>query len=251
MDDQSAAKGLQGALESAIRELRLTEDPEQRNELLATILRLKAQLRAEEELVHSILDLPDELPESLSELSREELQPLLLRVETALRHIPAGELSAEAAERRSARVQSLTGQHRLLLAEIARRNEESYSPGPADAPAFEPQGYSAAPGMVKSRAENNDYYVESFRDHPWFPAISAAHFELQRLIPGYNIVQIKNKFGGLRYYFSYPEPIALSKDFPAYSSEDKIRAMAQRIVARAEGWVDGYEQAHRELTTED
>jgi len=127
--------------------------------------------------------------------------------------------------------------------ELERIREESYSPGPGDAPAYEPLGYAAIPGFVKSRPENNEHYVEGFRNHPWYPAISSAHRQLEELIPGYNISQIKEKFGELRYYFSYPELIPTRDDWPAYSTEDKVRAMVDRVIARAEGWVEGYEAA--------
>ena len=104
------------------------------------------------------------------------------------------------------------------------------------APVEEPEGYRAAPGWVKSRPENNDYYVEQFRGDPWFPAIENAHKNLSLIIPGYNIVQIKDKFGGLRFYYDLPDEL----------NTDEYRARADRVISYAEGWVDGYEEAQKE-----
>lgn len=110
-------------------------------------------------------------------------------------------------------------------------------------PAEEPEGYHARPGWIKARPENNDFYVEQFKDHPWYPIIKETHERLNELIPGYNISQIKEKFGGLRYYFSYPDPIPVKPEWPAYSTPEKIQNMADRIVEFAEGWVAGFEAA--------
>jgi hypothetical protein len=116
-----------------------------------------------------------------------------------------------------------------------------------DPPAPEPQGYLAKPGFVKSNPANNDYYVEQFMDDEWYPAIKRTNELLTELIPGYNIRQIKDKFGGLRYYFDYPEEIPTNPEWPAYDSVEKIRAMAKGIVTYAEGWVEGYEARKREV----
>jgi hypothetical protein len=111
-------------------------------------------------------------------------------------------------------------------------------------PAPEPQGYAAVPGYVKNNPLNNDYYVEQFKDDPWYPIIKRTHERLTELIPGYNIAQIKDKFGGLRYYFDFPEVIPIHPEWPAYDTEEKVRAMAQRVVTYAEAWVDGFEYHH-------
>lgn len=97
-------------------------------------------------------------------------------------------------------------------------------------PAPEPKGYAAVPGFVKSNPLNNDYYVEQFRDDPWYPIIKQTHERLTAVIPGYNIAQIKDKFGGLRYYFDEPQD----------SLEEKVKE-ARQIVAYATAWVDGFE----------
>lgn len=67
-------------------------------------------------------------------------------------------------------------------------------------PVEEPDGYNSRPGYVKSRPENNQHYVDQYADDPWFEIISRCAAELEEVIPGYNIAQIKAKFGGLRFY---------------------------------------------------
>lgn len=106
----------------------------------------------------------------------------------------------------------------------------------SSAPVDEPTGYRAAPGYAKTHPENNDYYVAEFEGHPWYPAILEAHHSLTQAVPGYNIVQIKEKFNGLRFYYDLPEEL----------NTDEYRARADRIIAFAEGWVAGFETAQRE-----
>lgn len=112
-------------------------------------------------------------------------------------------------------------------------------------PVEEPSGYMSQPGFVKSRPENNEHYVAQFEGHEWYPIIKQTHDELTRLIPGYNISQIKEKFGGLRYYFSFPDEIPVKPEWPAYDSPEKIKAMVRARITYAEGWVDGFESAKR------
>jgi hypothetical protein len=110
----------------------------------------------------------------------------------------------------------------------------------------EAEGFRARAGFVKADPRNNDYYVEQFEGHPWYPIIKRTHDRLTELIPGYNILQIKEKFGGLRYYIRYPEVIPIKPEFRAYDSEEKIKGMVDRILTFAEGWVEGYEAEKEE-----
>lgn len=73
-----------------------------------------------------------------------------------------------------------------------------YTPPPVE----EPDGYWSQPTYVKSRPENNAHYVDQFADHPWFDIISECAADLENVVPGFNISQIKSKFGGLRFYIS-------------------------------------------------
>lgn len=71
----------------------------------------------------------------------------------------------------------------------------------------EPATYANRPGWVKSNPQNNPSYLAQSIDV--FPELADQLAELDRqveaLAPGYNISQIKIKFGGLRYYYSLPE----------------------------------------------
>lgn len=107
-----------------------------------------------------------------------------------------------------------------------------------NAPVEEPDGYRSAAGFVKSRPENNEHYLNQFKDDPWWPAIDSCNRTLELHFPGYNIVQIKDKFRGLRYY--------ISQGNCPDETWDSNRAMW--ITSRAEAWVDGYEYAKQENT---
>lgn len=116
-------------------------------------------------------------------------------------------------------------------------------------PVEEPAGYVSAAGFVKSRPENNDYYVEQFKDNSWYPIIKETHDRLTKLIPGYNIAQIKEKFGGLRYYIDFPEQITIPEDYyyAILKTEADVIKEANRIIECAEYWVFGYEAAIKEM----
>ena len=66
----------------------------------------------------------------------------------------------------------------------------------------EEDGYFCSPGFVKGNPKNNTAYLEMYREHPWHDLLVRCDAELEELCPGYNIAQIKEKFGGLRYYIS-------------------------------------------------
>lgn len=110
--------------------------------------------------------------------------------------------------------------------------EETITPAPAE----EPKGYYSRAGFVKSRSENNQHYLDQFKDDPWWPAIDNCNHNLELHFPGYNIAQIKAKFGGLRYYI----------DQGNCPDEKWDVQKANEITYRAEAWVDGYEYAKRE-----
>jgi hypothetical protein len=55
----------------------------------------------------------------------------------------------------------------------------------------------------------NGLYLEFFGDWGWLPIVSDLHARLIELAPDYRIAQIKEKFGGLRYYIdSVPEGVS-------------------------------------------
>lgn len=70
----------------------------------------------------------------------------------------------------------------------------------------EPQGCHNYPTFVKSNPLNNDSYLEKCCEmYPkWANLLRETHANLEELAPGYNIAQIKDKFGGLRYYWDCP-----------------------------------------------
>ena len=105
-----------------------------------------------------------------------------------------------------------------------------------EAPYPETVGYVAESGFVKSNPLNNDYYVEQWKNDPWYPAIKACHEELTAALPGYNIAQIKGKFGGLRYYIDVPRDEDTMMPVPENAYE-----LAAPIIARAERWVAEFE----------
>lgn len=73
----------------------------------------------------------------------------------------------------------------------------------------EPDMYFNRPGWVKSNPLNNESYLEKCCEaFPcWADVLRETHAELETLIPGYNISQIKEKFLGLRYYIGIPEGV--------------------------------------------
>ena len=63
----------------------------------------------------------------------------------------------------------------------------------------------------------------------WIPYIEKLDAELEALIPGYEVHQVKDKFGGLRYYF----------EVPADTPEDvaaRARALAYRYESESHTW---------------
>lgn len=83
---------------------------------------------------------------------------------------------------------------------------------------------------------SNEAQIAAWEGDPWYPAVSEAHEQLNRVAPGYEIVQIKDKFGGLRYYYQLPEEL----------NTDEYRARCDRIVSWAEGWCEGWDARGRE-----
>ncbi|KAK6508002.1 hypothetical protein TWF481_006421 [Arthrobotrys musiformis] len=123
-----------------------------------------------------------------------------------------------------------------------RMADEKPDPGP---PVEEPPGYHAQPGWVKSRWENNDYYVEKFAGNPWYPIIKDTHEEIKSLVPNYNITQIKEKYGELCYYVEFPEVIEPKN---GYTTSEQIQTRVYEIIAYAEGWVAGFEEARKNIS---
>lgn len=73
--------------------------------------------------------------------------------------------------------------------------------------------------------QNNEQWLDIMRDDVWWPAIEKCDRLLNHVIPGYKILQIKEKFGGLRYYIEYPEGMVY---------DDAEAQIAQAIIDLAE-----------------
>lgn len=71
----------------------------------------------------------------------------------------------------------------------------------------EPAGYHCAPGFVKKNPLNNKIYlqkcIEIFPE--WAELLIETNQKIEKIIPEYNIAQIKEKFYHLRYYVDFPE----------------------------------------------
>lgn len=193
---------------------------------------LDRALRAKQREHYRSLDLPEILPD-LTALTLEELRRLEKLLGLKLYAMsPSSAFAPDDLEAANARRSALVKQNRSILDAIDRLQAASYKPGPHDPPAYEPRGYSAMRSFVKSQSENNLYYLDQWEDHPWYPAIFDAHVALEELIPGYNISQIKEKFGTLRYYIDFPESVE-NGDWPGIVPED-IRSKADAIILEAE-----------------
>ena len=94
-------------------------------------------------------------------------------------------------------------------------------------PVPEPKGYLSVPGFVKSRPENNDHYIEQYQGTPYYDVLKNTHDALNLLVPGYNIGQIKFKFGELRYYVTLPE-----------NTSEVVRETVRHVIAIAAQRVD-------------
>jgi hypothetical protein len=77
----------------------------------------------------------------------------------------------------------------------------------------------------------------------WYPLLITLHTKLQKLVPGYQIHQIKEKYGQLCYYWggsgrddrSYPgNPDNLSSEFALQTQRNINNALAQTLVDQAE-----------------
>lgn len=72
----------------------------------------------------------------------------------------------------------------------------------------EPDGYDCSPTFVKSNPKNNEVYIDMCTDELGPNLATLLHNtnrQIKNLAPGYNIAQIKEKFGTLRFYADLPE----------------------------------------------
>lgn len=82
-------------------------------------------------------------------------------------------------------------------------------------------------GFVITENESNEEYLASWEGDAWEPILRATHERMRLVDPDYRIIQIKEKFWSLRYYFE------ASAGLP----EEK-RAELNRIVSAAEAAIE-------------
>lgn len=111
----------------------------------------------------------------------------------------------------------------------------------------EPRGCYNEPGFVKNNPLNNETYLQKCCEAipEWSDILRETHAKLEALAPGYNIAQIKEKFGGLRYYIDMPEHIwddesVAYENFGSKVSDEvnlhhsHLREQASQIIREAE-----------------
>lgn len=70
----------------------------------------------------------------------------------------------------------------------------------------EESGHVNSPTFVKGNPLNNESYIEKCCEAMphWANILRDTHKKIEAIAPGYNISQIKDKFGELRYYWDFP-----------------------------------------------
>jgi len=69
-------------------------------------------------------------------------------------------------------------------------------------------------------------------DEGWWILIANCHKEITAIDPDYTIFQIKEKFGGLRYYYSPSNPIHTPQINEVVSKYEKICSMTCEVTGR-------------------
>lgn len=235
MADSTVQEELNSALaeRKALTEKMLSVGAVFTDEEKARLRGIASEIRALESRVYLEYPLPRE--EEIALLSADELDEIHGSLSKKIRALSQWEYENELSEAQTHELKEARRISTHVEALAERKRADSYDPGPNDPPAYEPRGFAAVRGFVKMRPENNDYYVELYADDPWYPAIREAHRKLSERIPDYNIAQIKEKFGGLRYYYDLPE-----------GSSNELHEFAEQVVREAEIWVNGYSQAIRD-----
>lgn len=233
MMEDKALREIQDSTEQLQDEYMATKPGSAESERLRSeILALRQRRLEREQEVYFALEVPE--PLALDGLSKSELQELaeVIRKQIMVASNLRG-LEAEEDVVRRARWSALSKENLKIQVALDRIRREEYNPGPGEAPVFEPAGYNATAGFVKSQPGNNAFYLDQYRDDPWYSIIQDAHAALELVVPGYNIAQIKAKFGGLRYYVDLP--VAVDRE---------ISEQAYAIIREAEDRVSRYESEH-------
>lgn len=87
---------------------------------------------------------------------------------------------------------------------------------------MESRSYPPEIEALFERYETEYKYVDTPED--WYPLVLKCHEELLEIDPNYTIFQIKEKFGGLRYYFSPSNPAKQNELFQVTMKWEKAVA---------------------------
>jgi len=87
----------------------------------------------------------------------------------------------------------------------------------------------------------NQEHLDKWKDDSWWPAIEKCDRLLKVVLPSYAITQIKDKFGGLRYYADFDSPGPHRREMELSSAEINLREIASAIISKAEKEVDTIE----------
>lgn len=59
--------------------------------------------------------------------------------------------------------------------------------------------------LTRTNAEDREEEIGWWADDIWYPIIKQLDEDIAALVPDYSLDQLKEKFGGLRYYVSLPD----------------------------------------------
>jgi hypothetical protein len=117
-----------------------------------------------------------------------------------------------------AQIRETEGEQLAIQREIERREAK-------DKPV--PFGYVG----TRNTAEARQREINVWASDRWFPIIKKLDEDLAELVPEYSLDQLKEKFGGLRYYVSFPE-----------WTPEPVRALASVLILTAESDVNDLER---------
>jgi len=98
----------------------------------------------------------------------------------------------------------------------------------SDAPFPEEPGYVSFPSYVKKNPKNNRHYIDGFKEDPAYDVLNAGLIALETVVPGFNITQIKEKFGECRFYINVPTKTEKNIEKLAY----EISSAVERVVTK-------------------
>ena len=82
---------------------------------------------------------------------------------------------------------------------------------------------------------SNDEHIAAWSQHRWYPALVRLHSQLSRVIPGYTVIGIKDRYGSLDFIYVMPAEID-DPEFHRGLAEDLITAARLRCEQIDVGW---------------